>query len=86
MVSGDQFIGTVDQLSKILKELPETLFVEMEGAAVAQICHDSNIPFCSVRTISDKANDVAHLDFNKFLNEAAKIYTAWIIKKFAAYL
>lgn len=86
LVSGDQFIGTLDQLSRIQEGLPETLFVEMEGAAVAQICHDSHIPFCSVRTISDKANDEAHLDFNRFLNEAAKIYTAGIIKRFAAYL
>lgn len=86
LVSGDQFIGTSQQLSKIQSELPETLFVEMEGAAVAQICHDSHIPFCTIRTISDKANDVAHLDFNKFLNEAAKIYTAGIIKKFVSHL
>lgn len=86
LVSGDQFIGSLDQLGRIQQGLPETLFVEMEGAAVVQICHDSNIPFCSVRTISDKANDAAHLDFNKFLNAAAKIYTAGIIKRFTAYL
>ena len=82
LVSGDQFIGTIAQWINIINELPETLFVEMEGAAVAQVCHDSNIPWCSIRTISDKANAVAHLDFNLFLNHAAKIYTAGIVKRF----
>jgi len=82
LVSGDQFIGTMAQWNKICTELPETLFVEMEGAAVAQVCHDSNIPWCSIRTISDKANDMAHFDFNLFLNHAAKIYTAGIVKRF----
>lgn len=84
LVSGDQFIGTLEQWNKIRSELPDTLFVEMEGAAVAQVCHDSNIPWCSIRTISDKANAVAHLDFNLFLNHAAKIYTAGVVKKFLA--
>ncbi len=82
LVSGDQFIGTEAQFSKIMSELPEAHFVEMEGAAVAQVCHDLAIPFGSIRTISDKANDIAHIDFNKFLNEAAKIYTAAIIRHF----
>jgi adenosylhomocysteine nucleosidase len=82
LVSGDQFIGTIQQWNKIRTELPESLFVEMEGAAVAQVCYDSNIPWCSIRTISDKANAVAHLDFNLFLNHAAKIYTAGVVKRF----
>jgi adenosylhomocysteine nucleosidase len=86
LVSGDQFIGAEVQLGKIMAEIPEALFVEMEGAAVAQVCHDMGIPHCSIRTISDKANDLAHVDFNKFLNEAAKIYTALIIKRFVEFL
>ena len=82
LASGDQFIGKMVQWNKIRTELPDTLFVEMEGAAVAQVCYDSNIPWCSIRTISDKANAVAHLDFNLFLNHAAKIYTAGVVKRF----
>lgn len=86
LVSGDQFIGTTEQLFKIMTGLPDALFVEMEGAAVAQICYDSQIPMCTIRTISDKANDQAHVDFNKFLNKAAKIYTAGVVRKFVAHL
>ena len=86
LASGDQFIGTFNQWEKIRAEIMDILFVEMEGAAVAQVCHDSGIPWCSIRTISDKANAVAHIDFDQFLNEAAKLYTAGIVKKFVGLL
>lgn len=86
LASGDQFIGTIEQWKKIREELPDALFVEMEGAAVAQVCHDSGIPMCSIRTISDKANAVAHVDFGLFLTEAAKRYTSGVIKRFASHL
>ncbi len=82
LASGDQFIGTFNQWEKIRAEVMDTLFVEMEGAAVAQVCYDCGIPWCSIRTISDKADAMAHVDFNLFLNKAAKIYTAGIVKKF----
>jgi adenosylhomocysteine nucleosidase len=86
LVSGDQFIGTENQQKEIQKGLPNSLFVEMEGAAVAQVCHDSGIPWCSIRTISDKANAKAHLDFNLFLNHAGKIYTSAVACKFVEML
>jgi hypothetical protein len=38
---------------------PDALAVEMEGAAVAQVCHDYGVPFAAVRTISDRADDAA---------------------------
>ena len=38
----------------------EVLAVEMEGAAVAQVCHDYGLPFAAMRTISDRADDSAH--------------------------
>ena len=82
LASGDQFIGTYNQWEKLRADVIDTLFVEMEGAAVAQVCHDSGIPWCSIRTISDKANAQAHVDFNLFLHKAAKLYTAGIVKKF----
>jgi adenosylhomocysteine nucleosidase len=86
LVSGDQFIGTEGQLKEIREGLPDALFVEMEGAAVAQVCHDLGVAFCSIRTISDKADAQAHVDFSKFLNEAAKIYTAGVLKRFVSLL
>ncbi len=47
------------------------LAVEMEGAAVAQVCHDYGLPFAAMRTISDRADDSAHVDFPAFVNTVA---------------
>jgi len=58
------------------------LAVEMEGAAVAQVCHDYGIPFAAVRTISDRADDTAHVDFPQFVREVASRYALAIIDEF----
>ena len=51
--------------------LPDALAVEMEGAAVAQVCHDFARPFAVMRTISDRADDSAHSDFSRFVADVA---------------
>jgi adenosylhomocysteine nucleosidase len=61
------------------RELPDALAVEMEGAAFAQVCHDFGVPLAVVRTISDRADDQAHLDFNRFIAETASRYTQAIV-------
>jgi adenosylhomocysteine nucleosidase len=43
----------------------------MEGAAVAQVCHDYAVPFAAMRTISDRADDNAHMDFPAFVRDVA---------------
>jgi adenosylhomocysteine nucleosidase len=80
LVSGDQFIGTMPQYEKIRTELPEAIFVEMEGAAVAQVCYEYNVPLVVVRSISDKANAIAHIDFNRYIQNVAKYYTWGLIE------
>jgi adenosylhomocysteine nucleosidase len=80
LVSGDQFIGTLAQLDKIKTELPEAYFVEMEGAAVAQVCYEYNIPFVVVRSISDKADAIAHIDFSTYIKDVARHYTWGLIE------
>jgi adenosylhomocysteine nucleosidase len=54
---------------------PDALAVEMEGAAVAQVCHDFGLPFAVVRTISDRADDNAHVDFRRFIEQVARRYS-----------
>jgi adenosylhomocysteine nucleosidase len=53
----------------------------MEGAAVAQVCADYDIPFAAMRTISDRADETAHIDFPRFVNEVASRYALAIIKQ-----
>lgn len=71
VLSGDRFVATAAESAALRAELPEALAVEMEGAAVAQVCHDSDLPFAVLRTISDRADDSAHIDFGRFIAEVA---------------
>jgi adenosylhomocysteine nucleosidase len=71
VVSGDRFVSTAGESEALRTALPEALAVEMEGAAVAQVCHDFGLPCAVLRTISDRADDQAHVDFNRFLQHIA---------------
>jgi adenosylhomocysteine nucleosidase len=53
------------------RALPDALAVEMGGAAVAQVCADFARPFAVLRTISDRADDSAHVDFASFVADVA---------------
>jgi len=79
IASGDQFISEERSVLNLANELPTVSCVEMEGAAVAQVCFDYEIPFSIIRVISDKANDNAHIDFPKFAKEIASHYALGIL-------
>ena len=79
VVSGDRFVATSEESRSLQNALPQALAVEMEGAAVAQVCHDYGIPFAAMRTISDRADDAAHADFLKFVTQVASRYSAAIL-------
>ena len=81
LISGDRFVSTTAESQKLQQDLPQALAVEMESAAFAQVCHDYKVPFAAVRTISDRANDDATVDFNRFLSEVASHYSASIVDK-----
>jgi len=84
IASGDQFISSLEKIKHLNKLLPSTTCVEMEGAAVAQICHEYNMPFSIIRIISDKANDNATIDFSRFANSIASNYALGILKNYFA--
>jgi adenosylhomocysteine nucleosidase len=49
---------------------------------VAQVCFDYGVPFAAVRTISDRADDAAHVDFPRFVREVASPYAHAIMTAF----
>lgn len=53
IVTGDQFITDEAQLKQIKADFPEALAVDMESAAIAQVCHQNQVLFGSIRMISD---------------------------------
>ena len=81
IASGDQFINSDEKRQEILGLLPDVLCVEMEGAAVAQVCLEFGTPFTVIRTISDTANHNARVDFGKFIVEVANAYSRAIISE-----
>lgn len=84
IASGDRFIHAPGDVDAIRAALPDALAVEMEGAAVAQICHEYGIPCTVVRTISDRADSSAPTDFNAFLAAIASVYSAGMIRRYLA--
>jgi adenosylhomocysteine nucleosidase len=86
VASGDRFVCGAAESLAIQAALHgagfQPLAVEMEGAAVAQVCFDYNVPFAAVRIISDRADDDAHVDFQKFVTEVASHYSVAIVDGF----
>jgi adenosylhomocysteine nucleosidase len=79
IISGDQFVGSVEASDQLRQIAPSALAVEMEGAAVAQVCHDFKLPYVIIRTVSDRADATAHIDFSQFLTDVASKYSAAIL-------
>ena len=80
ILSGDQFISSAKKSIELKRDHPTALAVEMECAAVAQVCDDFGVPFAALRMISDKADDSAHMDFEKFIQTVAAPYGAHVIE------
>jgi adenosylhomocysteine nucleosidase len=84
IVSGDRFVSSTPEARALQAELPDALAVEMEGAAIAQVCHDYGVAYAAVRTISDRADDAAHGDFTQFVETVASPHSAAIVQALLA--
>jgi len=82
IASGDQFINSAAKRDALKSKIPDLLCVEMEGAAVAQVCYEYEIPFGILRVISDSANEDAHIDFQKFVSKVASRYSLSILEAY----
>lgn len=70
--TGDQFITSRDELNKIKSNFPAGLAVDMESAAIAQVCHIYGVPFVSFRIISDTPGVDKHIEqYENFWGEMA---------------
>ncbi len=81
IASGDRFIASNTDKNIIEEGLPNIACVEMEGAAVAQVCYEFGIPFTIIRTISDAADTQSDMDFTKFIASIASNYSEGIIRE-----
>ena len=82
IASGDLFISSTEMKKALIRNLPSVVCVEMEGAAVAQVCYDFDIPLIVVRVISDAADEKAHTNSIGFVNQHAGDYSLAILKEY----
>ncbi len=81
IASGDEFVDSYQRRGQLKAALPALLAVEMEGAAVAQVCFEFGVPFAVVRTVSDGANEGASHDFTQFIERVASRYAFGIVRR-----
>jgi adenosylhomocysteine nucleosidase len=79
LATGDRLVTTAADAEALAQLLPEALAVEMEGAALAQVCTDFSRPFAVVRTVCDRADAETHADLTRFVIDVASVYTRVIV-------
>jgi len=84
IISGDRFIAGNEIVKGLMEALPNAQCVEMEGAAVAQVCFEHKVPVIVMRTISDRADHSAAIDFPKFVQRIASKFTSGVLKQLIA--
>jgi adenosylhomocysteine nucleosidase len=84
IASGDRFVAQGSAVRRLKEELPGIACVEMEGAAVAQVCYEFGVPLAVLRVISDAADENAQGAFPRFIQPVASAYSYGILKNFVA--
>lgn len=80
VASGDIFISDNNMGEKINKKF-DALCVEMEGSAIAQVCHLCKVPFLVIRAISDSPyEEDNHITFDKFLKVSSDMAAKFIME------
>ncbi|WHS75999.1 5'-methylthioadenosine/S-adenosylhomocysteine nucleosidase [Bacillus cereus] len=80
IATGDSFMSNPNQVTAIRDKFENLYAVEMEAAAVAQVCYQYKVPFVIIRALSDIAGKESNVSFDQFLDQAALHSTNFIIK------
>jgi len=70
--TGDSFMNDPVRVEAVRAIFPELVAVEMEAAAVAQVCFKFGTPFVVVRSLSDIAGKESSQSFEEYLQVAAE--------------
>ncbi|MCM3161870.1 5'-methylthioadenosine/S-adenosylhomocysteine nucleosidase [Metabacillus litoralis] len=80
IVTGDSFLSDPDKVEFIRSKFQNLYAGEMEAAAIAQVCHQFEVPFVVIRALSDIAGKESNISFDQFLNQAAKHSANLVLK------
>jgi len=79
IATGDSFMSDAARVEGVRTHFPHMKAAEMEAAAVAQVCHQFNVPFVVIRALSDIAGKESSISFDEFLPTAAKHSTEIVL-------
>ena len=71
ITTGDTFMTKAEDIEKARANFPTMAAVEMEGAAIAHTCHQLNVPFVIIRSLSDIAGKESPTSFDEYLETAS---------------
>lgn len=71
ITTGDTFMTADDDITKARANFPTMAAVEMEGASIAQTCHQFSTPFVVIRSMSDIAGKESPTSFEAYLETAS---------------
>ncbi|MUV39553.1 Adenosylhomocysteine nucleosidase [Lentibacillus sp. JNUCC-1] len=80
IATGDSFISDPVRVREIQNRHSDVLAVEMEAAAIAQVCYQYDVPFIVIRALSDIAGKESPVSFDTFLETAAQNASALIFE------
>lgn len=84
ITTGDTFMTKEDDINKARNNFPTMAAVEMEGAAIAQTCHQLNVPFVVIRSMSDIAGKESPTSFEAYLETASVNSSQLVINMLAS--
>ncbi|WP_299267510.1 5'-methylthioadenosine/S-adenosylhomocysteine nucleosidase [uncultured Psychrosphaera sp.] len=79
IATGDSFMCDPGRINQTRERFPTMLAVEMEGAAIAQTCHQLKTPFLVIRSLSDIAGQESPMSFDAYLEVASKNSSALML-------
>jgi adenosylhomocysteine nucleosidase len=79
IVTGDVFVSSEEKVAQLRRDFNADA-TEMEGASVAQICYQEEVPCLVIRSLSDKANSNARMDMQQFFGIAARNSAKLVLK------
>ena len=71
VVTGDVFVASSEKVKNLRVDFGADA-TEMEGAAIAQVCYQIQVPLLIIRSLSDRADAEAHIAYDKFYPTAAR--------------
>lgn len=80
IATGDSFMNDPVRVEFVRTKFKELQAVEMEAAAIAQVCHQFGKPFVVIRSLSDIAGKESDVSFEQFLEKAA-LHSATLVMK-----